>query len=96
MQSHQAFGRYCEGDPAKLRRKLVDLFETIDTPLEQRDEYMDEDLAAFPYVNGGLFADSSIIVPQMTSEILEAIADVRTLTGARSRASSSAACSRAR
>ncbi len=75
LQSHQAFGRYCEGDPAKLRRKLVDLFETIDTPLEQRDEYMDEDLAAFPYVNGGLFADSSIIVPQMTPEILEAIAD---------------------
>lgn len=75
LQSHQAFGRYCEGDPAKLRRKLVDLFETIDTPLEQRDEYMDEDLATFPYVNGGLFADSSIIVPQMTSEILEAIAD---------------------
>lgn len=75
LQSHQAFGRYCEGDPAKLRRKLVDLFETIDTPLEQRDEYMDEDLAAFPYVNGGLFADSSIIVPQMTSEILETITD---------------------
>ena len=75
LQSHQAFGRYCEGDPAKLRRKLVDLFETIDTPLEQRDEYMDEDLAAFPYVNGGLFADSSIIVPQMTPEILEAITD---------------------
>lgn len=36
---------------------------------------MDEDLAAFPYVNGGLFADSSIIVPQMTPEILEAITD---------------------
>lgn len=36
---------------------------------------MDEDLAAFPYVNGGLFADFSIIVPQMTSEILEAITD---------------------
>lgn len=75
LQSHQAFGRYCEGDPAKLRRKLVDLFETIDTPLDQRDEYMDEDLAAFPYVNGGLFADPSIIVPQMTPEILEAITD---------------------
>lgn len=75
LQSHQAFGRYCEGDPAKLRRKLVDLFETIDTPLDKRDEYLDEDLAAFPYVNGGLFADSSIIVPQMTLEILEAITD---------------------
>lgn len=75
LQSHQAFGRYCEDDPAKLRRKLVDLFEAIDTPLDKRDEYMDEDLAAFPYVNGGLFADSSIIVPQMTPEILEAITD---------------------
>lgn len=75
LQSHQAFGRYCEGDPAKLRRKLVELFETIDTPLDQRDEYMDEDLTAFPYVNGGLFADSSIIVPQMTPEILEAITE---------------------
>lgn len=75
LQSHQAFGRYCDGDPAKLRRKLVDLFEAIDTPLNKRDEYMDEDLAAFPYVNGGLFADSSIIVPQMTPEILEAITD---------------------
>ena len=75
LQSHQAFGRYCEGDPAKLRRKLVDLFEAIDTPLDKRDEYVDEDLAAFPYVNGGLFADSSIIVPQMTPEILEAITD---------------------
>ena len=75
LQSHQAFGRYCEGDPAKLRRKLVDLFEAIDTPLDKRDEYMDEDLAVFPYVNGGLFADSSIIVPQMTPEILEAITD---------------------
>lgn len=75
LQSHQAFGRYCEGDPAKLRRKLVDLFEAIDTPLDKRDEYMDEDLTAFPYVNGGLFADSSIIVPQMTPEILEAITD---------------------
>lgn len=75
LQTHQAFGRYCEGDPAKLRRKLVELFETIDTPLDQRDEYMDEDLTAFPYVNGGLFADSSIIVPQMTPEILEAITE---------------------
>lgn len=75
LQSHQAFGRYCEGDPGKLRRKLIDLFEAIDTPLDKRDEYMDDDLAAFPYVNGGLFADSSIIVPQMTEEIQEAITD---------------------
>lgn len=75
LQSHQAFGGYCEGDPGKLRRKLIDLFEAIDTPLDKRDEYMDDDLAAFPYVNGGLFADSTITVPQMTEEIQEAITD---------------------
>ena len=75
LQSHQAFGRYCEGDPVKLRRKLIDLFEAIDTPLDKRDEYMDDDLTAFPYVNGGLFADSTIIVPQMTEEIQRAITD---------------------
>lgn len=75
LQSHQAFGRYCEGDPAKFRRKLIDLFEAIDTPLDKRDEYMDDDLAAFPYVNGGLFADSTIAVPQMTEEIQRAITD---------------------
>lgn len=75
LQSHQAFGRYCEGDPAKLRRKLIDLFEAIDTPLDKRDEYMDDDLAAFPYVNGGLFADSTVTVPQMTEEIQRAVTD---------------------
>lgn len=97
LQSHQAFGRYCEDDPAKLRRKLVDLFEAIDTPLDKRDEYMDEDLAAFPYVNGGLFADSSIIVPQMTPEILEAITDAsQDFDWRETRASSLAACSRGR
>ncbi len=32
---------------------------------------MDEDLAAFPYVNGGLFADENIIIPRFTDEIIE-------------------------
>ena len=61
LQSHQAFGRYCEGDPAKLRRKLVDLFETIDTPLEQRDEYMDEDELSEETGNAG---QTSLVVAQ--------------------------------
>lgn len=36
---------------------------------------MDEELAAFPYVNGGLFSDASIVIPQMTDEIARAIVD---------------------
>lgn len=53
LQTHQAFGKFCNGDPRKLRNKLIDLFRTINTPEENRDEYLDDDLAAFPYVNGG-------------------------------------------
>lgn len=75
LQSHFAFGDFCQGDPAKLRRKLLALFETIDTPYDQRDEYADDDVAAFPYVNGGLFSDRSIVIPQMTEEIADAIED---------------------
>ncbi len=43
----------------------------MDTKPEDRDPYMDEDLAAFPYVNGGLFADENIIIPRFTDEIIE-------------------------
>lgn len=75
LQSHFAFGDFCKGDPSKLRRKLDTLFETIDTPYEERDEYADDDVAAFPYVNGGLFSDRSIVIPQMTEEIADAIED---------------------
>lgn len=75
LQSRRAFGKYCQGDPRKLRGKLVELFEVVDTPYEKRDEYLDEDLAAFPYINGGLFSDTSIVVPQMTEEIAAVIAE---------------------
>ena len=75
LQSHFAFGDFCKGDPSKLRRKLATLFETIDTPYGERDEYADDDVAAFPYVNGGLFSDQAIVIPQMTEEIANAIED---------------------
>ena len=34
---------------------------------------MEDDLAAFPYVNGGLFADEEIEVPRFTDEIVDLI-----------------------
>lgn len=51
------------------RRALIELFKTLDTPVEERDEYLEEDLAQFPYVNGGLFADETIEIPPFTEEI---------------------------
>ena len=58
----------------KLRKALVDLFKILDTPEEKRDRYLKDDdprLAAFPYVNGGLFADEEIEIPPFTEEIRE-------------------------
>ncbi len=54
-----------------LRRALIDLFKVLDQDPEkgERDKYLDDSLAAFPYVNGGLFADENIEIPPFTDEI---------------------------
>lgn len=57
--------------PRDVRRALIDLFCVLDTKAEDRDPYLDEVLASFPYVNGGLFADESIEIPNFTQEIVD-------------------------
>ena len=53
-----------------IRRALIDLFKVLDTPENNRKSlYLDDDLAAFPYVNGGLFAETDIEIPQFDDEI---------------------------
>ncbi len=70
--SRQMFHDYLKGfQPKNVRKALVDLFKVLDTKIADRDPYMDEDLAAFPYVNGGLFADENIIIPRFTDEIID-------------------------
>ena len=57
-----------------LRRAMIDLFKVLDTKEEDRDPYLKDDnpeLAAFPYVNGGLFADEDIEIPSFTEEICD-------------------------
>ena len=72
--SHGMFHNYLEHHQGKdARRALIDLFKVLDTKPENRDPYMDDDLAAFPYVNGGLFADESIIVPRLDDAIVDLI-----------------------
>lgn len=68
---HQVFHDYLKKYPAsEVRHKLVELFRILDTKEEDRDPYLDEDLLAFPYVNGGLFADEHIEIPRFTDEIV--------------------------
>ena len=52
-----------------LRRALIDLFRVLDTKVEDRDPYMKEELAQFPYVNGGLFADENIEIPMLNEKV---------------------------
>ena len=40
-----------------MRQALLSLFKVLDTKTEDRDEELEEKLAAFPYVNGGLFTE---------------------------------------
>ena len=56
-------------DASKMRKALIELFEVLNTKLEDRDPYLEDDLKAFPYVNGGLFAQEHIEIPQFTDEI---------------------------
>lgn len=62
-------------EPRDIRRDLISLFEVLNTPLNERDPFMDEEFAAFPYVNGGMFANEDIVVPQFTQELRDLILD---------------------
>ena len=70
FDNKRSFHDYIQSFSAKdLRRALIDLFKVLDTKVEDRDRYLDDDLAKFPYVNGGLFANEDIIIPPLTDEI---------------------------
>ena len=71
--AHGMFHNYLEHHAHDARRALIDLFKVLDTKPEDRDPYMDDDLAAFPYVNGGLFTDESLIIPRLDDNIVDLI-----------------------
>ncbi len=55
-----------------MRMALVQLFEVLNTPADKRSKYLKSELAAFPYTNGGLFAEE-IDIPQFTEELRETL-----------------------
>lgn len=62
---HDYLDRY---EAADMRDALLRVFDTLNTPVERRSKYLRPDLAAFPYTNGGLFAEQ-IDVPPFTEEM---------------------------
>lgn len=64
LHQHNAFYEYLKGFQVHhMRQALIDLFAVLKTPEGERDPYLDPNVAAFPYVNGGLF-EQDIIIPQ--------------------------------
>ncbi|MCD8156293.1 MAG: 50S ribosomal protein L11 methyltransferase [Clostridiales bacterium] len=65
-----------EFDARHMRIAIRDLFKILNTKLEDREPYLEDDnptLAKFPWVNGGLFEDDDIEIPPFADEIRELI-----------------------
>lgn len=65
------FHDYLQAHRAEDRRALINLFRVLDQKEDERDRYLDDDLAAVPYVNGGLFANEDIEIPRLGDEIID-------------------------
>ena len=71
--SHDQFHDFLATYEAKdIRRALNDLFEVLNTPIDKRSKYLQEELKAFPYTNGGLF-EEKIEIPQFTEELKQTL-----------------------
>lgn len=62
-------------EPRDIRPALMTLFKTLDEDPEkgERDEFLDQEYLQFKYVNGGMFSDENVIIPQFTQELKDLI-----------------------
>ena len=56
-----------------MRKSLIELFKILDTKDQDRDLYLSDELAQFPYVNWWLFSNENIEIPRFTEEIRDLI-----------------------
>jgi len=74
FQPKDIFLRYLEDrtleDGSDLGAKLSLLFQTLNDPEDKRSKNLDEDLAAFPYINGRLF-ERHTRIPSFDSDMRE-------------------------
>ena len=69
-------------DGSDLAAKLAELFQVLNTPYEKRLSTRDESLAAFPYVNGGLFAET-LPIAAFSADMRKALLDCAALNWSR-------------
>ena len=61
-------------DGSDLGGWLAQLFQVLNTPVDDRQKNLDEDLARFPYVNGDLFREQ-LRIPSFDSEMRQRLID---------------------
>ena len=61
-------------DGSDLGSRLAQLFQVLNTPEDKRSKALDEQLAAFPYINGKLFSEP-LPMADFTSAMREALLD---------------------
>ncbi len=75
FSSHTQFHDFIKSvaykDIEDVSDELAKLFKVLDTKPEERSPYLKSKLAAFPYVNGGLFADEDIEIPKFNEHIVD-------------------------
>ncbi|MBQ9456084.1 MAG: SAM-dependent DNA methyltransferase, partial [Thermoguttaceae bacterium] len=74
LGKHNCVCTYLAKRKNDIRRALIDLFHILNQKQEERDPYLDDDLKAFPYVNGGLF-EGDVEIPRITPEIAKLLTE---------------------
>ena len=70
----QCFNEYLKSyKEENFRDALINLFKILNQENKDRDEYINENLKEFPYVNGGLFAEDNIEIPTFNKETIDLI-----------------------
>ena len=62
-------------EPQDIRSALIDLFKVLDEDPEkgERSGFLSPEYLQFKYVNGGMFKDENIVIPQFTQSLKDLI-----------------------
>lgn len=70
------FQKFMENSrPEDLRQRLIELFKVLDQQEDKRDPFLNSEYNQFPYINGGMFSEENIIIPQFTDELKRLIVE---------------------
>lgn len=61
--------------PRDIRAGLIKLFRILDEDPDkgERDDFLEDEYQQFKYVNGGMFSDEDVVIPQFTQELKDLI-----------------------